>query len=224
MDIPKTVGISDGFQLYRDTDAGAPLKQFKGGSSLCALQRDYALFTYAPLFLYGGLSINPVNEWVNVQDRPSVVYRLDLPTPVFDMKMGVKFDCMLWAVEKEYWPSLSLHIGSLALIDKSKKRLTRVIHQDIPILDINKFDISATTVPTATISTFSVDSNHECIAFAPPKDFLTNRVILKRYNPREETVKMAEALFAESDNPYKDIQPFPWEIENEADTTPAQGV
>jgi hypothetical protein len=209
MNLPKQEGMSGVRRVYGDEAAGPPLKRIKGGASLADLQTDYALFTYAPLFLFGGLEHNPVQEWLNIHKHGQVVYIFKLDLPVIHIGKGPEWDRTLWAVEKEYWPSLSLHIGSIALIDRRQKRLVRTICQDLPILDV-----AARTPSKCTITTFGVDSNLGCIAFAPAPH-ISKQPYIKFHPPREETIKLASALLQYDNKPYQHIQRPPWEKTNE---------
>lgn len=220
---PRQEGASNFSSLYGGFDDGPPLTRLKAGQVLNDLRQDYELFNYTPLCLYGGLTFNPVQEWINEHNHKQVVFILSLDKPIFDMKGPPKLDHTLWAVEKPHWFSLNIHIGSLALIDRKKKALVRVLCQEIPIIDINQKMIIPGEPSSVTITTFSVDSNKECIAFSP---FTTvqPRASLIRYSPREETIKLANALFAEKSNPYHGIQPYPWENIDENKITPAASV
>jgi hypothetical protein len=220
--LPKQVGTSDAKRVYGDQAAGPPFKRMKGGASLRELQRDYAFFSYAPLVIYGGLDFNPVQEWINLNNHPQLVYVMQLDMPIFDMKGNPKLDRALWAVELEHWNDLCFHIGSLAIIDRKKQSMVRVVCQEIPILDVGaleKMRIIEDALPTVTVTTFSVDSNRECIAFDPAPDLLNSRPKLKRFKPREETVQLAKGIFARVETPYEGIQPLPWENESESNTT-----
>jgi hypothetical protein len=217
--LPCKEGISDGRLVYGDDAAGPPLQKLKGGASLAELQQDYALFAYSPLFLLGGLEHNPVQEWINLAGHKQIVFIFPTPAPVLHIGKEPIWDHTLWAVEKEHWPSLSLHIGSIALIDRAKKRLTRVICQEIPISDVAAKPVDG-KLPSVTITTFAVDSNLGCIAFALPSRFQHSRPYLKFYPPREETLKLANRLLSFDPNPYSGLQTPPWENNNETGGTP----
>src|SRR4051812_4391738 len=123
--MPYKQGISNVRQVYGDAAGGAPLRKLKTGGTLTDLRQDYTLFTFAPLFMYGGLDFNPINEWVNVYDNSPEVTVFQLETPILTMHGVNQWDNTLWAVPNQLWPSLSLHIGALALIDRLKQTLTR---------------------------------------------------------------------------------------------------
>jgi hypothetical protein len=144
-------------KVEKDVDKGGQvLEQYSG--SLAALSEDYALFTYAPMFLYGGMTFNPVQEWLNVHDRQRVVRILQLSKPVISLSYPGpnKLDSIVWAVEKEYWSRLAIHIGALALVDRARQLYIRPICQELQVLDVG----GALSGPlTFTLYTFGVDSN-----------------------------------------------------------------
>jgi hypothetical protein len=222
--LPRPEGISGERRVYGDEAAGPPFRRLKEGASLADLRQDYALFTYAPLFLYGGLEHNPVQEWINAHGHGQIVFIFPVPSPIFRMRADPIWDHTLWAVEKEHWPSLSLHVGSVALIDRGKQTVTRVICQEIPV-----FDVAAKQrlgpPGKITVTTFSPDSNLACAHFVPAGLLQGGRPALQVYPPRKETVKFANALLSFSTNPYQGIQKPPWEqTADESYRTPAPPV
>ncbi len=223
--IPRNEGISGVRRLEGDEAGGAPFQKLKQGATLADLQKEYVLFNYAPIFLYAGLSINPVQEWINKHNHKQVVFILALDKPVLHMGAGAIWDRTLWAVEKEYWPSLRSHLGSMATIDRSKGKLCRIIVQTIPVLDVIAAEKPLVLEsPYVMISTFTVDSNLGCIVFAPSTKLTGNCPYLKFHAPREETVRLANGLLLEVDKPYEACQLKPWEHSNEGFSSPAQRV
>jgi hypothetical protein len=210
---PLQEGVGSAKQLNSDAAAGAPLQQLKSGASLAELQKDYAIFTYAPLFLVGGLEHNPIQEWINAHNHKQIVSIIPLRQPVIHLGFDPIWDSTLWAVETAYWPSLRLHVGSLAVINRHKKQLTRVVCQEVQILDGALRDDSFCLLPSlpVQITTFSVDSNLACLAFMPATLKTKWQPYLKLYPAREETVKLCAALLGNSPAPYNNIQPMPWE-------------
>lgn len=207
MNLPYQPGINKSKRLYGDEAGGAPLQKIRSGYSLQDLTADYVLFTYAPFCIYSGIDFNPIQEWINFNNFPQIVFIIKLDTPFISCHSLPEWDCTLWAVEKNYWDSLALHIGSTALIDRTKKLFTRVICQKIPIIDvvaISKQQIIS-DIPKVDIYVFGVDSNIACIATLPEPARLT-RIIA-----RDDTVKLANNLFAEITQPYINIQKKPWE-------------
>lgn len=216
--IPKAEGISGERRVYGDEAAGRPLERLKSGASLVQLQTDYVFFSYAPMFLYGGLTFNPVQEWINLHNMPQCVFIVPMPMRVFnlaDTTLGeTKWDKILWAVEKEYWERLALHIGSIGLIDRGKKLFSRGLCQAIPVVDVaavDKMQVLPTQLPTVEIFVFGVDSNRGCIAFPRPKNLLVELPRLVNHGTLPETARMAKALFENNPNPYQQSQPLPWE-------------
>ncbi len=158
------------------------------------------LFNHAPLFLYGGLSFNPINEWLNHHSHGQVVYVLSLDADIL-LTGNPQTNRTLWAVEKQYWDSLSLHIGGLALLDRSKGTFMRPVCQQLKVPDVN----AKSPFSTAEIFTFGVDSNKVCIVFEPPiPPSLLPRVY--RRHPLPETLKLSTLLLSNHPNPYSQLQ------------------
>jgi hypothetical protein len=210
---PMPLGISYPRQIFSDEASGPLLDRIKSGANLTALTADYEFFTYAPLFIYGGLEHNPIQEWINLHNHKQVVYILPLPAPVVKMSAGAQWDQTLWLVEKEHWMDLAMHIGSMAFIDRNKKAFARPICQQLPIIDV--IAMQHTDWPTTIhITTFGVDGNFACIAFHVDKgkNPVLNLPRLKRYTPLPETVKFSNAMFRFEKNPFNDTQKLPWAI------------
>src|SRR5271165_5039241 len=112
----KPEGLSGFRKASKDESLGPPLKRLSNGATLRELQDDYVLFNYAALFLYGGLDHNVVQEWINKNNCEPPVYILQLDEPVIHLGTEPLWNCVLWAVNKQHWPSLSLHVGSLGII------------------------------------------------------------------------------------------------------------
>ncbi len=209
MPLPITLlktGVGKMRQVHGDTAGGKPLEKLKTGASLRSLQDEYVLFTYAPLFLFGGLDMNPVQEWINLYDHQQVVFILPLEQPIFQFRRteSSRFESVLWAVQKEFWSSLAMHIGSIGIVDRTKKVFSRVICQEIPVLDVNALsnDTVCVEVPSALVYTFSVDSSKGCLAFVPATKLGVDKPRLTYRPPREETLRLAKALFKEENDPY----------------------
>lgn len=205
--LPISPGIKKPKRFYQDMDDGPPIKQLKEGGYLSDIKKDYELFTYAPLFIYDGtLQHNPVQEWINLKNisRP-IVYILKLNEQIIKTdKIPNKFDTILWAVEKEFWGGLSFHIGSIAIMNRLSKFYAKVLCQQIVTKDVTtKLDNIIIDKPPTKIYTFSWDSNKYLEYFEVPMN--GNLPYLNRTDPREETIKFANALFNELSEPYEAI-------------------
>ncbi len=203
MTLPFKEGIGKPKQVYRDIFGGPPLQKLKNGGCLADLIENYVLFTYAPLCAHGDLKLNPVQEWINLYNMPQVVFVLLLDTPILEIHSHPKWDCMLWAVERSKWASLSLHIGTIALIDRASKTFTSVICQEIPIRDVK---LNMHKLETVNIYTFSPSTNKCCYSFKVSDSKLIRPTLTARA-PLPDNLKFANALFGYDSNPYQEIQP-----------------
>jgi len=206
------IGASGFRRRYDDEDAGPPLQMLKEGKTLRDLADDYTFFTYAPLFLYGGLEHNPIQEWLNMRGLGEVVHFVFLPRDVVNLALTATsvqpWNRLLWAVENKHWNDLAHHIGGIGLLDGGRKRFTRVICQQIPIADCglgNAGRISSDAYPVE-IYVFTVDSNHSCWPIAPARDLAYDVPKLLHVAPREETIELAIALLSSSEDPYRVIE------------------
>ncbi len=215
MKLPEKTGVSKASKFYKDSVGGPPLTKLRGGGSLADLQEDYVLFSYAPLVVYGGLSFNPIQEWINLHNHPQVVFILALDKPILNLRTNNSLDSVLWAVEKPYWESLSLHIGSMAFINRDKHVFTRVVCQCIPVVDVQSKALAPARVD---IYTFSIDSNKGMYVLQP---LIGENPSVIYMQPSEETTKLSKALFNYNEDPYNGVQPYPWELTNESKDTSA---
>lgn len=207
--LTKDVGVSS-IRRPGDEDEGPPLRRLRAGDSLGALTDDYVLFSYAPLFMYGGMEHNPVQEWLNTRLPGEVIFFLPLPKPAFIMRLDLQssiWDRLLWAVEKEFWPELSLHLGSMAFINKKTQILSKSMCQEIQIQDINAYGYMPNstdgTMRTLSVYVFTVDSSVGCYAMQPNPPFLPNMVIMEAF---KETKRLAKALFGYETDPYAAVE------------------
>jgi hypothetical protein len=217
--MPAREGFSDAYQLYKDTDKGDSVSPLRSGLPMRDLSRDYVFFTYAPLCLYGGLTHNPVQEWINIHNVPPCVHICKLPRPILrtnllDLSTRTVWDRTVWAVERPRWPSLLGHLGAMALVDRGRHAYTRVLVQDIPVVDVLRQDAAVLTeLPFVNITAFSIDSNKATIAFRVLPAEKCQDPYLDIWPAEPVTVRLADAVLRMAENPYEDVQPFPWEKE-----------
>lgn len=210
-------GISGVTRVWGDEAAGPPLERIKGGATLADLKEQYELFTYAPLFLYGGLEHNPVQEWINTNHHKQIVFIMELERPFLSLGKGFeKSERTLWMVEKEHWPSLALHIGSMAMIDRQRNSFTTVACQELPVPDV-----VAKSNSTVNIFAFVPDGSKGCIALEPGTALTGRRPFMKFHPPTPKVAKLGAALLANKPDPYQHVQPLPWEEKNEDRDPPA---
>jgi hypothetical protein len=145
--------------------------------------------------MYGGLNYNPIAEFANLYNVYDAVSLLELPVPIFQpTDIPVPWCNTLWSCKREYWEALSLHIGSLAILDRNRRLFTRVVYQEIPALDV----CCTTHKATIQLHSFGVDSNRLYGFFAPTSLTFGNRPVFLAREPRQETVKMASLLFSDN--------------------------
>lgn len=196
MVLPQKIGNNKPRVLYNDITEGSGPYKFKEGISLTALKKEYEIFTYAPLFLYGGLTFNPIQEWINIHNHKQIVFIGHLNKPIIKLDplsiQHSKYDEIIWLVIKEHWLDLAGHIGGLSILNRSKGYFMQPVCQEIPVLDVNNPNL-----PKVNIYTFGVDSNKGCLTF-------TNDLIpILKYNPpRKATIAFASALLNYVEDPY----------------------
>ncbi len=211
---PMEIGVSGTREIKKDDSSGPELSSFNPSATLTDITKTHTLFTYAPLFTYGGLQHNPVQEWINLDNKPEIVRIIKLPLPIFELNSKPFLNNMIWAVRNDYWKELAFHISSIAILDRTKKIFVRPMIQELEAPDVVMAYNCKSDIPKVKVFTFSVDSNRFCLPFLPIS--LTSRVLkVKFFPPRAETVKLGAAMLGEIDSPYEEIQPYPWEINNE---------
>src|SRR5688572_22624543 len=92
-------GITGGKSIEKDHADGETVQPVENTAPLSSLINDYVLFNYAPLFLYGGVTFNPIQAWVNEVNPGKVVKLLKLPKLILHMGPGQPspFGAVLWA-------------------------------------------------------------------------------------------------------------------------------
>lgn len=221
-------------QLYADTDAGPPFKKLAGGGTLAQLSEDYALFTFAPLVMWGGLSTNPVREYMNEHGHESGVWLIPLTEALFDY--GPKpiqrfWATKLWACERQIWDDpdkpndgLCFTLGTIGIINRDAQQFSRVLCQDIPVPDViamRKTTVLPSPCPMVTITTFSLDSNKGVLAFEPAARPPIDRARVVYMEPLPETTALAEAVLCDAERPYDEAAWALWERENGIDAPSA---
>lgn len=199
------IGPSGHSRRYDDEDAGPPLAKLKAGGLLSDVSRDYQLFTYAPLILYGSIEHNPVQEWINKKGCGEVVHFVLLSQPILEIVAGDEgciWNKLLWAVEKGHWDDLSRHIGSMGFLNRDKGVFERILCQEIPVRDVGLKAPKTAIVTDVPVFVFSGDNNRSCMVMLPAREATMELPRLIKTPPRTATVKLGKAMLADSTNPY----------------------
>lgn len=205
---PKPFTPFDYKRLYVDSGVGPPLKKLATGATLGQLTEDYALFTIAPLVLRGGLSVNPIREWLNEIGTDEGVWLVPLPEAIVDLgpdNLSKFWASKLWACEKPLWDGLCFRLGTIAMVNRGTGTFVRSLCQDIPIVDVialSKLTVLPDPCPMVTLTTFGLDGNKGVLAFEPAKMPPLDKARLVKMDALPETKALARALLENAPRPY----------------------
>ncbi len=132
------------------------------------LEKDYVLFTVAPLVLHKQLDRDLLQEFVAkypAKVAEECVAVLDSERFLFfgfpkDEQYGVDYNRRLFAITKKRWSLLANFIGSAAFFKRETQYYAKVYQQAVTVVDefaLRKRSV-ITQVPTATVHVFNISS------------------------------------------------------------------
>lgn len=175
--------------------------RFPMGSTFGDLCKEYTLFTYAPILLFGNLPFDPVLQFYNENpdtQQPSVIFT-DEPLFTGLEKEGVAaFNHMLIAVPNEVWPKLALHLGTIGMRNDQQQLYLETVIQQIPMADYLelKKEIVHTAVPMVSIYGVALDGNKCCLHFQPAQNPPVDKIRFVNSPPRQQIIDFAKGMFA----------------------------
>lgn len=166
--------------------------------SLAELAGDFAFFTPAALYLYAGMTDEPLGDFRQQLGFPADVYHFRFPHPLF---RGLGAPCgdqdwnhVLWAVRTEVWPHLRDFYLSIILLDPVNRTASQVAYTDVEVADalamLNGSPMASRPVPVAA---FGIDGSEAQLAFKPSHSPLIRPPRLMRLPPTEKMLKLAQA-------------------------------
>jgi len=174
---------------------------------------DYAeewhFFNHGALFAFAGLTTDPVADWFAQQPEGMEVLMQPYKRELFEglagdnavqalSPRGVPWSNVLCAVRKEFWESLWLTVGGVAVVDRPAQVYSQVFSGDIEMLDpgeVERHTILQPGVRTITVTVFCVDGNKARWEIRPAASAAgVPRFV--QVPPRPEVVSMGRAVLS----------------------------
>lgn len=165
--------------------------------SLTEMVRDFTFFTPAALYLFGGMTDEPLGDFRQQYGQPVDVFHFKFQHHLF---RGLTTPCgdddwnrVLWAVRAQFWPALRDFYLSIMLLSPQDKTASQVAYTEVDVVDslaLTNNIISKT--PTISVAAFGIDGTQAQMAFKPSADPLNKPPRLMRYPPSEAMKRMAE--------------------------------
>ena len=213
--VPRMEGLQDGDPVEKDIP---PFEKLEVSSlaSLGDLAKDYVFFNHGVLFTYGGMNVDPAQEYVT--EHKCEIRMVMMPKPVFKdvsnrKKEFVHWDHSLLAVDTNHWVELSRALVESGILDLVQRKFYKAYYRPVKIVDWFRAGQSHAPDdwPMIRVALFGLDGNTQFIKVvdsisdetskAPP----TPRILLRPPNP--SAVSFAEALFNGHTRPYDVIDP-----------------
>jgi hypothetical protein len=181
-------------------------------TGLTDLVEEYAFFTPALLFTHGEWTSDPIEDYVRTSPA-CCPFAIDLPRPVFHglrHRGNPSWNYRIMACPRDTWPGLYSHLCGLGGINRDRWLFHRMLPQQIPIVDVLALERKAvlpSPVPMVDIITFGLDGNNRQVYFAPAFNPPQDLPHVKVGEADTETIRLAEAHFAESPRPFSAVQP-----------------
>lgn len=178
------------------------------GATLKDLEPDFVFLQHGllPFFGLDPLPIHWAEAGLPEKDAPCKLY---LGQPVFLDLPGWWSEC-LFVVKKECWDDLAKFLDKVTLSRRDNGTLYNAIRQQIDIVDFLyvKKHTAGGAVPIVPVQLIGLDGNKNCFSWVPSGNPVT-ALRTRRDTPRPETVRLAQALFTGSDDPFAEVQKPP---------------
>lgn len=192
-----------------------------GAKALSELTGDYAFFNHGCFFTWGGLDVDPVEDFViRHADQDCLVFHMDFPRPIFHgipkpgrfYKPAEIYNHRLFAVPLPYWDALRAELMIVSAVDRARRSFHRSVTQEIDIVDplsLQSLVIAPPLPPTVPVTVFGVDGNKHHIVWQSNAIRYDSPAHTKHLPLRDESLKLAGAILAGEDKPMRSIQPEP---------------
>lgn len=206
-------------EWYTPSDEGGvphELLPVPPGATAEEIQKDFALYTPALLYLYGGFSDKLFWDFLQQYDGAisAKLYHWATKQPVFRAANASEdpWTRYIFAVNRMFWSHLQEFMLSVAVCETREQLLVRVGMQEMEIAD-PFVDHSPTKDPTlTTITVFGVNSTTGAVAFEPGTHPFTDPPRVAFHEPQHEHMVYSQAFFA-GRNPVDAV--MKWEAERE---------
>lgn len=196
--------------------------RYSAAASLADLAKDYAIFTHAAFFTWGGMDIDPLQDLI--ARHPSsdclafdLVFKAKLFTGLVrrsDPHVLRQHAHKLLCMPLEHWKDIGPSLGAVTAVERARKRFFRAAPQEIAILDVLALSRAATlpdVMPTVMISVFGVDATDVNVRFFEDVSGPTATAQLRMGPLSDETRRLASAVLQHAPRPFQAIARNPWQ-------------
>lgn len=161
-------------------------------ATLTDLLAEYAVFSHALWFTYGGLDVDPIDDFMSTRSC-SAPLRMGLPAPLFRGMgewQGLELDYAIWLCPLDVWPELRTFLRMVGAIHP-QHTWQASCQEPIAILDVlHELRYPDRPVPRVPAMIFGVDGTLGQVAVQPG---LTGSVPVVRRPARPDTVAVMRA-------------------------------
>jgi len=166
--------------------------------SLAELAADFAFFTPAVPYLYGGMTDEPLGDFRQQFGQPADVYHFRFPHRLFaglDAPCGDReWNYALWAVRRHVWPALLDFYLSIVMLDPVARTAAQVAVTDVAVVDSLALSHGVWGRPPAVpVAALGIDGSEAQLAVTPSGDVLTRPPRFARLPATEKMRKLAAA-------------------------------
>lgn len=211
------LGLVAGESLHSRAVVESCRAKVSQAADLTDLAKEYRFFTPALMYLRIRLmGVDPFHdflaEYAANHSFTVVPIVLTFDQPIFRglelSSLRIWNHCLLGMRHTEY-TAFEQWLGTLAFNDRELRRLTRLRYRDLDIVDplfLLKQTVLPASLPRVRITAVCLDSTDGCWYVAPPSGPLD--LPEARYSSQtfDETLKFAQAIASESENPYADME------------------
>jgi len=168
--------------------------------ALSEMAEEWHFFNHGAIFTYTNMQHDPVAEWYAQQRPGTKLMRQPFKKPVFqgldkETLRGLPWNNVVCAVGHDAWPSLSEHLGGVAILDHKAEEYFQVFSGDLEILDpvlAERYSVFHPDIPKITITVFCVDGSKNRwevvdMGIPTPPRFI-------RRPPRQEVIDMGKVV------------------------------
>jgi len=173
---------------------------------LFQFQDRFVFFTIAIPYLWGGFRERVLIDFIASQQQPVGFYHKKFDRPLFRGLNAPNGDTdwnhVLWATEIENWEAFEAHICSTVLSSREQQTVVKYPAQELVMLDplfAERHPVLPSQLPVVTIQAFAAKTNTHTVAFENDRPAVLQPPAVYTYDPDEELLRYAHALFTEED-------------------------
>lgn len=205
--LPEPEGLRPTGRAHAEGDEQTRELKLSSAVTLGDLAQDYVFFTPALLFSTG-ITIDPVQEHINRQDRPIPVATVRFDNPIFD-RIPAPNDRTLWLCPREDWPPLDDSLRAVSILNRQEGWLASAYRHVVEIADpllLEKSVLLPSPVPTVEVIVYGVMGPGKTYYIAPARIHGLDRPSVMCGPSPETQLKLSHAVLTDADNPFEELE------------------